>query len=45
VWFPLIGFGAARLGRFLSSPTAWRVVDAVIAVQLLAVAAALARPA
>jgi L-lysine exporter family protein LysE/ArgO len=44
VWFPLIGFGAARLGRFLARPAAWRIVDAVIAVQLLVVAVALARP-
>ncbi|HKX68133.1 MAG TPA: LysE/ArgO family amino acid transporter [Intrasporangium sp.] len=44
VWFPLIGFGAARLGRFLTRPAAWRVVDAVIAVQLLVLAVALARP-
>lgn len=45
IWFPLIGFGAARLGRFLTRPTAWRVIDAVIAVQLLVLAVALARPA
>ncbi|MDV3220565.1 LysE/ArgO family amino acid transporter [Intrasporangium sp.] len=45
LWFPLIGFGAARLGRFLTKPTAWRVIDAVIAVQLLVLAVALARPA
>ena len=45
VWFPLIGFGAARLSRFLASPTAWRIIDAVIAVRKLpAVAVALARP-
>ena len=43
VWFPLIGFGAARLGRFLTKPAAWRVVDAVIAVQLLVLAVALVR--
>ncbi|WP_353352763.1 LysE/ArgO family amino acid transporter [Intrasporangium sp. DVR] len=44
VWFPLIGFGAARAGRLLTRPLAWRVVDAVIAVQLLVLAVALARP-
>ena len=44
IWFPLIGFGAARLGRFLTRPAAWRVVDAVIAVQLVVLAVALARP-
>ena len=27
VWFPLIGFGAARLGRFLTKPAAWWVLD------------------
>jgi len=45
VWFPLIGFGAARLGAFLTRPAAWRVVDAAIAVQLLVLAAALVRGA
>jgi L-lysine exporter family protein LysE/ArgO len=44
VWFPLVGFGAARLGRFFTRPAAWRVVDAVIAVQLLVLAVALAGP-
>ena len=44
VWFPLIGFGAARLGRLLTKPAAWRVLDAVIAVQLIVLAVALARP-
>ena len=44
VWFPLIGFGAMRLGRFLTRPAAWRIVDSVIGIQLLVVAAALASP-
>ncbi|WP_420485516.1 LysE/ArgO family amino acid transporter [Intrasporangium calvum] len=44
VWFPLIGFGAARLGRFLTRPSAWRIVDTVIGVQLLVLAVALALP-
>ena len=44
VWFPLIGFGAMRLGRFLTRPAAWRIVDSVIGIQLLVLAAALAYP-
>ena len=44
VWFPLIGFGAMRLGRFLTRPAAWRIVDSVIGIQLLVLAAGLAYP-
>lgn len=41
-WFTLIGFGAKLLSRHLASPRAWRILDAVIAVIMLSLAASLA---
>src|SRR5690606_20343722 len=38
VWFFALGFGARMLGRWLASPTAWRVLDAVVAVVMIGLA-------
>ncbi|MFF7446392.1 MULTISPECIES: LysE family transporter [unclassified Streptomyces] len=35
-WFAALGFGARLLGRFLTRPTAWRVLDALVAVTMIA---------
>ncbi|MFE3638390.1 LysE/ArgO family amino acid transporter [Streptomyces cellostaticus] len=40
-WFAALGFGARLLGRFLARPAAWRVLDGLIAVTMLALGAAL----
>ncbi|MEU8032234.1 LysE/ArgO family amino acid transporter [Streptomyces sp. NPDC049099] len=40
-WFAALGFGARALGRFLARPTAWRVLDGLVAVTMLALGAAL----
>jgi L-lysine exporter family protein LysE/ArgO len=45
VWFTGLGFGARYLGRWLSTPRAWRVLDGVIAVVMLAIAVSLVLPA
>ncbi|GMA29359.1 LysE/ArgO family amino acid transporter [Arenivirga flava] len=37
-WFALLGFGARALGRFFARPGAWRVLDGLIAVTMLALA-------
>lgn len=42
LWFTALGFGARSLGRFLSSPLSWQVLDAVVAVTMVAVAGMLA---
>ncbi|MEU6368754.1 LysE family transporter [Streptomyces sp. NPDC046931] len=34
-WFASLGFGARLLGRYLSRPSAWRVLDAVVAVTMI----------
>ncbi|MFJ4686903.1 LysE/ArgO family amino acid transporter [Streptomyces sp. NPDC088789] len=34
-WFTALGFGARLLGRWLAGPTAWRVLDALVAVMML----------
>ena len=41
VWFTTLGFGARRLRRLFSTSTAWRVLDSLIAVTMLGLAAAL----
>jgi L-lysine exporter family protein LysE/ArgO len=41
LWFAALGYGARYLGRWLSGPRAWRFLDAVIAVVMLAIAASL----
>ncbi|MGX6602344.1 LysE/ArgO family amino acid transporter [Micromonosporaceae bacterium Da 78-11] len=40
-WFTALGAGAHRLAPLLARPAAWRVLDALIAVVMLAVAASL----
>jgi L-lysine exporter family protein LysE/ArgO len=40
-WFTTLGAGAARLAPVLSRPAAWRVLDGLIAVIMVAVAASL----
>ena len=32
LWFSALGFGARYLGRWLATPRAWRILDAIIAV-------------
>lgn len=41
VWFTALGYGARYLGRWLSSPTAWRILDGIIAVIMIGLAASL----
>ncbi|MEU4569725.1 LysE/ArgO family amino acid transporter [Micromonospora sp. NPDC023956] len=41
VWFTTLGVGAHRLAPLLARPAAWRVLDGVIAVVMVAVAVAL----
>lgn len=38
VWFICLGFGAKRLAKLFASPTTWRILDAVIAVTMIALA-------
>ncbi|MFG2602526.1 LysE/ArgO family amino acid transporter [Streptomyces sp. NPDC048514] len=40
-WFAALGFGARLLGRFLARPAAWRVLDGLVAVTMLAFGAML----
>ncbi|MFF8971693.1 LysE/ArgO family amino acid transporter [Streptomyces sp. NPDC014995] len=35
-WFAALGFGARLLGRFLTRPTAWRVLDGLVAATMIA---------
>ena len=45
VWFYALAFGARLLGRWLATPRAWRVLDAVIAVIMIALGVMLVLPA
>ena len=36
VWFTTLGFGAGRLRGLFASPTAWRILDGLIAVTMVA---------
>lgn len=45
VWFFGLAYGARLLGGVLASPRAWRVLDGIIAVVMLAIAASLVLPA
>ncbi len=45
VWFFGLAYGARLLGRVLASPRAWRVLDGIIAVVMLAIAVSLVLPA
>lgn len=40
-WFSALGFGSRYLGRWLDTPRAWRILDAVIAVVMFAIALSL----
>lgn len=42
LWFFSLGYGARYLGRWLSTPRAWRILDGCIGVIMLAIAATLA---
>jgi L-lysine exporter family protein LysE/ArgO len=42
VWFTTLGFGARLLGPLFARPIAWRVLDAIIAVVMIALAVSLA---
>jgi L-lysine exporter family protein LysE/ArgO len=44
VWFSALGYGARYLGRWLDTPRAWRLLDAVIAVVMFALAISLVLP-
>jgi L-lysine exporter family protein LysE/ArgO len=44
VWFFGLAFGARYLGRWLSTPRAWRILDAVIAVVMIALGVSLVWP-
>lgn len=41
LWFSALGLGARLLSRWLNSPTAWRILDGIIAVVMLALAVSL----
>ncbi|MFV0372612.1 LysE/ArgO family amino acid transporter [Microbacterium sp.] len=45
VWFFALALGASRLGRWLGTPRAWRILDAVIAVVMITIAVSLVLPA
>ncbi|MFF4546908.1 LysE/ArgO family amino acid transporter [Streptomyces sp. NPDC001435] len=40
-WFAALGFGARLLGRFLAGPTAWRVLDGLVAATMIGLGAVL----
>lgn len=42
LWFFALAYGARYLGRWLSGPKAWRVLDVIVAVIMLGIAAMLA---
>lgn len=44
LWFTALGFGARYLGRWLRTPLSWRILDAVIAVVMIAIAVSLVLP-
>jgi len=44
VWFFGLAFGAHLLGRWLSTPRAWRILDALIAVVMIALGVSLILP-
>lgn len=45
VWFFTLAYGARLLGGVLASPRAWRILDGIIAVVMLAIAVSLVLPA
>lgn len=44
VWFFALGLGARYLGRWLGTPRAWRILDAVIAVVMIGIGVSLVVP-
>ncbi|MFS0910288.1 LysE/ArgO family amino acid transporter [Microbacterium sp. 179-I 3D2 NHS] len=44
LWFTALGFGARFVGRWLRTPRSWRVLDAMIAVVMIAIAVSLVLP-
>ncbi|WJZ02432.1 LysE/ArgO family amino acid transporter [Corynebacterium freiburgense] len=38
IWFPTIGYGAAKLATPLSNPQTWRIVNAIIGVVMIGIA-------
>ncbi|MEU6065678.1 LysE/ArgO family amino acid transporter [Streptomyces sp. NPDC047082] len=40
-WFAALGFGARLLGRFLARPSAWRVLDGLVAATMIGLGAVL----
>lgn len=44
IWFSGLGFGARYLGRWLRTPRAWRVLDSLIAVVMVALGVSLVLP-
>ena len=44
VWFTALGYGARGLARWLNTPRAWRILDGVIAVVMIAIAVSLVVP-
>jgi L-lysine exporter family protein LysE/ArgO len=42
LWFCCLGYGAGKAGRLLSRPSAWRVLDVLIGLTMLAIAGSLA---
>ncbi|MGF2950257.1 LysE/ArgO family amino acid transporter [Microbacterium alcoholitolerans] len=44
LWFFGLGFGARHLGRWLRTPRAWRVLDALIAIVMIALGVSLVLP-
>ncbi|WP_374315464.1 LysE/ArgO family amino acid transporter [Microbacterium sp.] len=44
IWFFGLAFGARYLGRWLSTPRAWRILDAIIAVVMIALGVSLVLP-
>ena len=44
MWFTALGFGARYIGRWLRTERSWRILDAVIAVVMIAIAFSLVAP-
>ena len=44
IWFFGLAFGARYLGRWLGTPRAWRILDAVIAVVMIVMGVSLVLP-
>lgn len=44
VWFFALAFGARYLGRWLAAPRAWRILDGIIAIVMIAIAVSLVWP-